>query len=181
MRVLSLLFFLLAVPALAQGPELVTEVRADLDDDGVQETYTLREDGDLVVSEAGWERVVPDAAFVGPVAGQQPSLGISEGDSVLLTSMNEGLGRDRWSMTLTIAHRQGDWRIAGYTYDFYDLMDPEAWGHCDLNLLTGEGIAETDESLLAPVATSAPLLWDWRASELPLPMGNICFDGWVVP
>ncbi|EYD76182.1 hypothetical protein Rumeso_02257 [Rubellimicrobium mesophilum DSM 19309] len=181
MRALSLLFILLAVPALAQGVELVTEVRADLDEDGVQETYTLRENGDLVVSEAGWERVVSDAAFVGPVAGQQPSLGISVLGSVLLTSMNEGLGRDRRSMTLTIAHRQGDWRIAGYNYDFYDPMDPDTWGHCDLNLLTGEGVAETNEGPLAPVAPSAPPLWNWRASELPLPMGNICFDGRVVP
>jgi len=72
--------------------------------------------------------------------------------------MNEGPGRDRWSKTLTIAHRQGDWRIARHTYSFYDPMDPGACGQCDLNLLTGQGVAETNEGRLAPVAPSTPLL-----------------------
>ena len=181
MRALPLLTLLFAAPALAQGFEPVTEVWADLDADGVSESYVLREEGELVVTEGDWQRVVSDAASVGPLPGQKPTLAISEAGSVLLTSMNEGMGRDRWRMTLTIAHRGGDWRIAGYTYDFYDPLDATAWGHCDLNLLTGQGVAETQDGPRLAVAPAAPLLWDWRAAELPLPMGPICFDGWVVP
>ena len=181
MRALPLLTLLFAAPALAQGFEPVTEVWADLDADGVSESYVIREGGELVVTEGDWRRVLPDAAWDGPLAGQKPTLAINEAGSVLLTAMQEGMGRDRWRLTLTIAHRDGDWRIAGYTYDFYDPLDATAWGHCDLNLLTGEGFAETEEGPLKPVAPAAPLLWDWRASELPLPMGGICFDGWIVP
>ena len=30
--------------------------------------------------------------------------------------------------------------MAGYTYSYYDTLDPDAAGECDVNLLTGKGV-----------------------------------------
>lgn len=170
MRLLPVLA-LLAGPACAQDWQPVREVRADLDGNGAAETYTLRDGAegsvDLLVTEGAWERVVPWAAWTGAMAGQQPELAVSEAGSVLLTSMNEGIGRDRWRLTLTIAHRDRDWRVAGITYDWRDALDPLAWGSCDLNLLSGRGAVETEggtREVAAPF--TAPLLWAWRDGAL---------------
>ena len=162
-----LLVLALAGPATAQGWEPVREVEADLDGDGLAETYRLEDNGqgsvDLLVSEGGRIREVPGAAWTGGMAGQAPELGVSPAGSVLLTSMNDAVGRDRWRLTLTIAHRQGDWRVAGITYDWRDTLDPAAWGRCDLNFLSGRGVVETEKGSREIAAPGpAPLLWDWR-------------------
>lgn len=179
MRALSFVLVLLAGPALAQAP--VATAEADLDDDGRAEIYSLLDNGqgsvDLVVEAGGARRVAPGVAWIGGMAGQVPELGVSEGGSLLLTSMNDSIGRDRWMLTLTIAHRKGDWRVAGLTYNWRDTLDPEAgWGLCELNLLTGAFYMEGPTGaghLTAPV--EAPLLWDWDEAGLTdfLPSG--CF------
>lgn len=168
MRALLLALAFLAGPALAQDWQPVREVSADLDRNGVPEAYRIEEDGqgsvDLVVADGGRERVAAGIAWSGAMAGTLPALSLSPAGSVLLTSMNDGVGRDRWRLTLTIAHRDGDWRVAGITYDWRDTLDPQGWGRCDINLLAGRGVVETAQGrreIAAPFP--APLLWDWRA------------------
>jgi hypothetical protein len=176
-----LLFILLAGPAWAQGREPATEVQADLDRDGKREAYRIR-DGregmvDLVVAEGGRERVAPGVAWTGGMAGQQPELSVSPAGSVVLTSKNEGIGRDRWRLALTIAHRDGELRVAGITYDWTDTLDVQAgWGRCDLNLLSGRGEVETVAGRReVEVPFAAPLLWDWR-DEAPAPWPEVCLE-----
>jgi hypothetical protein len=53
--------------------------------------------------------------------------------------MNESIGRDRWRQTLTVAWRDDTFVLAGFTYSWYDTLDPEKSGTCDVNLLTGKG------------------------------------------
>lgn len=156
----------LAGPAPAQGWEPVTEVSADLDGDGTVETYRIVPGAelvvDLVVSEGGEERVAAGIAWTGAMAGNQPELSLSEAGSVMLTAMNEAVGRDRWRLALTIAHRDGDWRVAGVTYDWRDTLDPEAWGSCDMNLLSGRAsVFSAAGERDFRVAGEAPRLWDW--------------------
>jgi hypothetical protein len=177
----ALLLILLAGPAVAQGWEPVTEVQADLDRDGTVETYRIVDGGegmvDLLVDEGGRERVVPAVAWTGGVDGQRPELSLSEAGSVVLTSMNEAIGRDRWRLSLTVAHREGDWRIAGVTYDWWDTLEPETgWGRCDLNLLSGRGevAGPAGESAL-DLATPAMALWDWREAMVPEVLPAACF------
>lgn len=172
MRSLALLLACLAAPAAAQDWQPVQEVAADLDGDGAPETYRLEPGGDgfvdLAVEAAGWTRRVEDAAWTGG-PGQQPELSVNDAGSVVLTSMNEAVGRNRWRMDVTIAHRQGDWRVAGFTYGWHDTLDLSAWGQCDINLLSGRGVLETESSrreIEAPLA--APPLWDWAEAETAL-------------
>ena len=82
-----------------------------------------------------------DIAWLGGI-GQQPELALSANGSVLLTSMNDSVGRNRWHMTLTIAYRKQAYRVAGFTYDWYDTIDLNDYGLCDLNLLNGRGYVE---------------------------------------
>lgn len=173
-----LLALLLAGPAWGQGWRPAWEVEADLDGDGEIEAYRLSDNGqgsvDLTMAEGGRERVAPGVAWLGAMAGQAPELSLSPAGSVLLTSMNEAVGRDRWRLTLTIAHRDGDWRVAGITYDWRDTLDPGAWGVCDLNLLSGRGVVETAAGLRTIAAPAAPPLWDWRDEAPPVPL-DACF------
>lgn len=74
--------------------------------------------------------------------GQVPTVSIDERGSVIVTSENIAIGRHKWEQKLTIALRDGQFVVAGYTYSFYDTLDPEANGGCDVNLLTGKGVRE---------------------------------------
>lgn len=58
-------------------------------------------------------------------------------------SQNYGIGRNRWEQTLTLAYREGAFVLAGFTYNWYDSLDLENSGTCDVNLLTGKGVLET--------------------------------------
>lgn len=139
---------LILAGAAAAAQPLAGPVASDLDGDGAAESFTLIDAGDnraeLRIEEAGVEVLTaPNIAWTGGI-GQQPELSLAPNGSVRLTSMNESIGRDRWRITLTIAYRDGAHRVAGYTYGWYDTLDPEANGTCDLNLLTGRGSLSKD-------------------------------------
>jgi hypothetical protein len=181
MRPFLLALGLLASPALAQDdwkPDW--NVTADLDGDEIPETYELRDNGqgsvDMAVLGIGEERLVPGIAWLGGMAGQEPELSVNHAGSLLVTSMNESIGRDRWRIVLTIAHRDGDLRVAGITYDWRDTLDPgTGWGQCDLNLLSGRGELETEAGPRdIDVPVSAPLLWDWNDVDAPVPFLELC-------
>ena len=180
MRTLFLALLTLGGPATAQGWEPVQEVQADLDGNGQVETYRLLQGDegsvDLAVKTPEGSFRVPGIAWGWAVDGQRPELALNEAGSVLLTSMNEAVGRDRWRLTLTIAHREGDWRVAGVTYDWRDTLDPAAWGLCDLNLLAGRGTVERfDGTRGLDLPFDAPRLADWSAEAPPIPL-DLCFD-----
>ena len=71
--------------------------------------------------------------------GQEPSVTKTQYGSIIIGSQNSAIGRDRWEQKLTIAYRNNQLIVAGFTYSFYDTLDPENYGGCDLNLLTGKG------------------------------------------
>jgi hypothetical protein len=88
-----------------------------------------------------------------------PSLERTNKDSLLIKSENSAIGRDRWSQKLTVAYRNNEFILAGYTYESYDTLDPKAGKSCDVNLLTGKG--EKNGKLIS-VAKKAPLVKDWQ-------------------
>lgn len=173
MRAVLLALLALAGPALAQeGWSPVHEVRADLDRNGAPETYALRSgadgDMDLVVASGGRERVVPGIAWAGGI-GQQADLSLNPAGSVVVTSRNDSVGRSRWELALTLAHRNGAIRVAGITYAWHDTLDPAQAGLCDINLLTGRGLVETAagrREIVAPFPP--PPVWNWP--------GHVAFD-----
>ncbi len=90
----------------------------------------------------GWRKTVhaKDIVWRGGMYGQEPWLEATEHGSLKIYSENSAIGRDRWEKVLTIAYRNNEFRIAGYTFSYYDTLDPDAAGRCDVNLLTGKGI-----------------------------------------
>jgi hypothetical protein len=136
MRILALLLALLPLPALAQM------VASDLNGDGRPERFSvIIHDGiaDLQIENTGGGVVIAENTVWSGGIGQQPELSIAPNGSVLLTAMNESIGRNRWHQTLTIAFRRGTYMVAGYTYDWYDTLDLDQYGVCDVNLLNGKG------------------------------------------
>jgi hypothetical protein len=101
----------------------------------------------------------PEIAWTGAMWGQLPSLEKTNKDSLLIKSENSAIGRDRWSQKLTVAYRNNEFILAGYTYESYDTLDPKAGKSCDVNLLTGKG--EKNGKLIS-VAKKAPLVKDWQ-------------------
>lgn len=83
-----------------------------------------------------WGTASPDG-FV----GQAPSISALPNGSIQIYSHNDAAGRSRWEQTLTIAYRNSDFVVAGFTYKYYDTLDENGSGECDLNVLTGKGKA----------------------------------------
>jgi len=139
-------------------------VASDLNGDGRVERFALIDSGagtvDLQIENTGGGVIYAESiAWLGGI-GQQPELSLATNGSVRLTSMNEAIGRDRWHQTLTIAYRRGTYRIAGYTYSWYDTLNPEANGTCDLNLLNHRGTLSRNGNAARAIRT------DWN----PLPV-----------
>lgn len=180
MRSFVLVLALLAGPAFAQE-ELNRSVTTDLDGDGRAETYTLIEGGadvvDLMVDDGtGWA-TARRVAWDGGSPGQRATLALSEAGSVVIESGNDSVGRDRWHLLVTLAHRDGDIRVAGLTYDRYDTLEPgTGWGQCDLNLLSGRGAMDGPGGpSVFEAPGEAPPIWDWDESRLPELLPVECF------
>jgi len=155
----SLVFCMpIVAPALADPLETANIVQAavgDFNKDGAADLALLTrgaEDMDLLfflrdgernyLKPAGaargkiWGDVGPDGVF-----GQEPELKAMANGSIQITTRNDSIGRNRWSQTLTLAYRNTDFIVAGFTYSYNDTLDLAAYGSCDLNVLTGKGIA----------------------------------------
>jgi len=101
--------------------------------------------GDLYIftdSGGGWLQTVyaKDIVWRGGMYGQEPWLEATEHGSLKIHSENTAVGRNRWEQVLTIAYRNNQFLVAGYTFSYYDTLDPDGAGQCDVNLLTGKGI-----------------------------------------
>ena len=150
---LTAILMLLAAPAFAQQPG--PSVRADLDGDGVEELYTLllgdpeaadaSNKADLAVQAAEGVRVVEDVVWQGRYDAGRPELDVGSENTLLLTAMNDGYGRHRWSETITIAHHNDDLHVTAVSYGWYDPLDLDAGETCDVDLLFGRGVAVTSE------------------------------------
>jgi hypothetical protein len=89
---------------------------------------------------------------------------VNEKGSLLIKSANEAIGRSRWSQTLTIVYRNGQFLVAGLTREARDKLDPKAGGSCELNFLNGKGKSggKAVESSSRPIK-----LADWLDEKLP--------------
>ncbi|MBN9670911.1 hypothetical protein [Roseibium aggregatum] len=89
----------------------------------------------------GWQQAVYARGLVwrGAMYGTEPWMEATEHGSLKIHSENSAIGRNRWEQVLTIAYRKNQFLVAGYTYSYYDTLDPNGAGQCDVNLLTGKG------------------------------------------
>lgn len=147
----ALLLALLPVAAVAQEApkdgDIIAAITGDWNGDGNPDAAMLVQNGadaaDLVVYLGdpvfGLKPVLRDerVVFSGQMGGQTPSLeGLSD-SAFQLHSEQIGIGRTPWESTYSIAWRNGGFVVSGYTYRFYDRIDPENTGSCDVNLLSG--------------------------------------------
>jgi hypothetical protein len=159
------LSLVLATPLQAEWKP-VWSVASDLDGDGAAEGFALRDNGDgavdLVITTGQGTITAPAIAWLGGI-GQQPDLALAPNGSVLLSSRNDAIGRSRWTLTLTIAYRRGAYRVAGFTYGWYDTLDLPDNGLCDINLLNGRGTVAIDggpaRAIAAPFAAPEVTAW----------------------
>jgi hypothetical protein len=138
---------------------IVAAVTGDFNKDGAQDLallirgqddmdlrFFLQDKDGMYLKEAGvalnkvWGNAQPDGMF-----GQEPELKALPNGSIQVITKNDAVGRDRWNQTLTIAYRNTDFIVAGFTYSYYDTLDPDQNGDCDLNVLTGKGSAEVPD------------------------------------
>jgi hypothetical protein len=108
--------------------------------------------------------VKKNAAWSGAMWGTRPSLETNAKGSLLIKSENTGIGRNRWSQTLTIVYRNKEFVVAGLTREAYDTLDPKANHSCDLNFLSGKG---KKDGKPVDVKQSAKKLADWSDEALP--------------
>ncbi|OCP01246.1 MULTISPECIES: FG-GAP repeat protein [unclassified Ensifer] len=104
------------------------------EDNGVY-LYLTGENGALELKSAIPNKIWGQFNF----AGQAPAIEALPSGSLLITSHNDSIGRDRWEQTLTVAYRNFEFVVAGYTYSSYDTLDLDNTSKCDLNVLTGKG------------------------------------------
>lgn len=127
------------------------------------------EGGDLFIftdAGEGWVEAVHarDIVWRGGMYGQEPWLEANEHGSLKIYSENSAIGRDRWEQILTIAYRNGAFVVAGYTLSYYDTLDPDAAGKCDVNLLTGKGV-HNDKTFKTKLPATA--VADWTMDTRP--------------
>lgn len=161
-----------AADEMVRAGDVIDALTADWNDDGSMDRAILvtnkeTDQADLYLYVGGeaanefkLDIVRKDAVWVGGMWGTLPSLELSKKGSLLIKSANEAIGRNRWNQTITVAYRNNNFVAAGFTYNDYDTLEPNAAGtQCDVNLLTGKG---TLNGKAITVKDKAPLLKDWQ-------------------
>lgn len=125
------------------------------DEDNAVHIYLYSTEANRLVAQT----VAPDKVWGDfQMAGRQPSISATANGSIIVTSHNDSVGRDRWEQKLTIAYRNFDFVVAGYTYNSYDTLDPENVTNCDFNVLTGKAERNGETLRVAPQMVT---LSDW--------------------
>ncbi|MEE9453633.1 MAG: hypothetical protein V3V13_04540 [Paracoccaceae bacterium] len=152
MRVILMLLlptFAFAQPTIAPW-QVLSVVTADWNKDGQKDRAVLVGNPEASMADLyiylgtpkGFELAgfVSQFAMSGSMWGQLPSLALNEGGSLLVHSLNIGMGRNRWEQVVTIAYRDNDFVLAGFGFQYHDSIDPDDNGSCELNILTGRGV-----------------------------------------
>ncbi|MER0236719.1 hypothetical protein [Fulvimarina sp. MAC8] len=74
------------------------------------------------------------------MAGQVPRLTAMSSGSLRIETENIGIGRHAWEQKVTLAYRDGRFRVAGFTHDAYDKLQDDEPVSCDLNFFSGKGV-----------------------------------------
>jgi hypothetical protein len=126
--------------------------------------------------------------FNGPLWGMSPWLEQAENGSLLVQSEQTGIGRFPWTQTLTLAWRDGEFVVAGYTRSTYDRITASSAG-CDVNLLTGDyviealggGVDNQPESVLVDrTGRGAPMVLPATAWTIETPSPTACEEAFTL-
>jgi hypothetical protein len=142
----------------------------DLEDDAGVSFYLRETENNRLVHKA----TLADTVWSGVMAGTTPSLELNSAGSVLVKSENSAIGRNRWEQIITIAYRNNALRVVGYTYNWYDTLNLEDNGQCDINYLSGKARyqkAENPEKWFGLVGSAQPIN-AWYVDGI----SQICFE-----
>lgn len=166
MRALIPLIFA-ATPAFAEDP-FHSHLEGDFTGDGLTDSAEIIEveqgEGMLHLTLSNADSVnKPNLVWIGGI-GQEPRLELTAHGSLLVISENSAIGRNRWEQVLTLAFRDSVMKVAGYTFRWYDTLNLDDTGSCDLNLLSGKGdITLGPEAKTSRITVKTPALpvTDW--------------------
>jgi hypothetical protein len=160
----------------AAPKQVLAEVSADLNGDGVADRAVLLHDPDgddvdlaIYLSADGKTPSQPSLyktafGWTGAMAGTEPEISVNKAGSLLVVFQNDAIGRDRWRQQFTIAFRGGALVVAGYDYQARDTLRPGGGGNCDLNFLAGRG---TRNGKPIKVTGAPTRLGDWTDKSAP--------------
>ncbi|WP_133254707.1 hypothetical protein [Mesorhizobium delmotii] len=171
------------------GPaaEAPLEVALDIDDDGQMDRAVMVQDPDsgqadlYIYLAAGDEKLDPSRkpAFIKKALTEGRVLELeSKGKGSLSVTSCFGCGANKsWAETLTIVHRRGKLRVAGYSrYWDWNVQTSDGdvettLGSCDINFLTGKGVASQglDDGQPIKGEFKPVALADWSYEGRPRP------------
>ena len=187
--VLSAFLLAMAAPAMAATPapapsapanvppeKIISAATGSFAGDGTMNRAVLIDDADndsadLVIyagDVGGPFKVVAfahDIAYVGAMFGTVPELRVTKDGGLSVYSENMGVGRDKWEQTLTLAFRNGQYVVSGFTLSSWDGLDPNAGGSCDINFLSGKGIKNTKTKVT--VTPGGIPVGQWSDDKIP--------------
>ncbi|MCR9088137.1 MAG: hypothetical protein NXH97_15485 [Rhodobacteraceae bacterium] len=162
-----LLLLIATILVVASPGAAQIQITADFNGDGAEDLAELVFNSqlfsaDLLIATATQTHRFPQIAYSGAMEGQEASLTLAQDGALEVHSGNRSMGRDRWDQTLTIVWGGEGFLLAGIKRAWWDTLTPDSDGNCDVNLLTGKGLANGPEGareirLEAP----APALADW--------------------
>jgi hypothetical protein len=166
---------LACAPGRGSAAEVLAQVSADLNGDGIKDRAALvrnenGDDADLAIylsanSKAASTPSLVKSAFgsAGSMAGTGPELSINKAGSLVIVFQNDSVGRDRWREQYVIAWRGGALVVAGYSYETRDTLNPAHHGSCDMNFLSGHGLRNGKAVATGPLVR----LGDWTDKSAP--------------
>ena len=165
----------IATPAMAAPLDDVHEVALDIDQDGRADRAALvrnKTSGDLdlyIYSGAGDAKLNlsrKPTFFKGSLATSLVLAFEQRGKGSLIVTTGCGGCSNDWSIKLTIAHRGGNYLVAGFTREWETR---ESTGTCDINFLAGKGTLTRNGAKAKSLAGKfAPIkLAEWSSEKYP--------------
>jgi len=133
---------------------IIAVLAHDWDGDGREDRAILaRVDGGdidlfILLSSGGYERA-SDIAFGGGMM-PLPFLSLNNAGSLVVSSSNPAVGRNRWEREIVIAYRGGRFLVAGYEYRSHDTLGHDPNVSYQANYLTGVKILNAETTKEAP-------------------------------
>ncbi len=158
------------------GAALAQSVTTDLNGDGPAEEFQLvlkdGGDADLLITGTGQADLrAANIATTGPGA-EPPLIEILGDGQVRVTSFHDAVGPVRWTVSLTLGFPDGSYRVTGYTFIWWNPLDLEDFGLCDLDLRGGSGVLQvgTGDPYEVDVETPALPVAVWSETDKVLPV-----------
>ena len=159
--------------------DVLSSITADWNEDGLKDRAVLVENREMgeadlylyIGTQDGFDEptYAPQFVWSGSMWGQQPSLELREDNNLSVKSTNHGMGRTRWFQILTISYQNEAFVMTGFMYNYYDSIEPDDVGVCNIDFLTGRGTSLQADELVNKFNLSAGgvPVGEWNVDTFP--------------